>query len=334
MMFKFLLRISRFFRTVSPALALLVLAPSCRRIPLHDALSGVYLKLDIRLQAITPEDFDPEQYPLFREKLAGKMPRQVRACFYDFLTHELVAEDYLPAGGGFVDVPAGTYDLLVYSLGTETTRVTDAGSRAGAYAFSGGSGSQIKTRAGEGTGAEYPVIFEPDHLFAGRIPDAVIPVRSGTESPVVLETEMTTLLETYTFEIRQVEGVDRIRQADVYITGQAAGKYLWDRRFPGKACAIGFSCGTDAENGRLFSVFNTFGKLPGTRNDVFLHVLASTHDGLRFQWTFNVTDQFDNLDNTRHEIIIEEPLRVPEQDAGGIVPTVGDWNAEIVEIPL
>ena len=333
-----LLQIFRLVRGVLPALALLVLAPACKRIPLYDPRSDVYLKLDIRLATDVrlSADIDYDSYPELQEKVLGRRPESVRVCFYDTGTHELVAEDLLPAEGGFIDVPAGTYDLMVYSLGSEATRVSDTGTRAGAYAFTGGAGSKVRTRAGdgEGPGTEYPVIYEPDHLFAGCIPGVVIPVHADIDRTVGLECEMTTLLETYTFEVRFVEGAERIREADVYITGQTPGKYLWDRRFPNKACALRFRSQVDAGKGHLFSVCNTFGKLPGVRNDVYLNVLATSQDGGRYQWTFDVTDQFDNPDNTGHEIIVEERIVVPESGAGGFLPTVGDWNAEIIEVPI
>ena len=331
-------QIVRLVRGVLPALALLVLAPCCKRIPLYDPRSDVYLKLDIRLasEAGLSADIDFDANPDLLEKIRGRLPGSVRVCFYDCVTHELAAEDYLPAEGGFVNVPAGSYDLMVYSLGSESTRVSETGSRAGAYAYTGGSGSKVRTRAGDGgeAGTEYPVIYEPDHLFAGCIPGVVIPVHADIDRTIVLECEMTTILETYTFEVKFVEGAGRIREADVYITGQAPGKYLWDRRFPAKACAICFRSRIDAEKGHLFSVFNTFGKLPGLRSDVYLNVLATSQDGARYQWTFDVTDQFDNPDNTGHEIIIEEQIFIPEGGTGGFMPTVGDWNTEIFEVPL
>ena len=309
---------SRLARGVLPALALLGLAAACKRIPLYEPRSGVYLKLEIQL-----EDGD-------------RLPEKVRVCFYDPLTHVLSAEDYLPAEGGFVDVPAGTYDLMVYSLGCETTRVTDSESRGAAYAYTGSPGSKVRTRAGDGgeAGAEYPVIYEPDHLYVGCLPGVVVPVRAELDRTVVLVCGMSTLLETYTFEARFVEGAERIREADVYITGQAPGKYLWDRRFPNKACALLFRSRVDTEKGKLHYVFRTFGKLHGIRSDVYLNVLATSLDGGRYQWTFDVTDQFDNPDNTLHEIIVEEPIVVPESGSGGFLPTVGDWNTEIIEVPL
>lgn len=315
-------QILRLFRGVLPALALLVLAPCCRRIPLYDPCSGIFLQLDIRLADETglSADIDYDADPDLLEKVRGRMPERVRVCFYDAVTHALAAEDFLPAEGGFIDIPAGTYDLLVYSLGCESTRISDGGGRTGVYAFTGGN--------------ENAVIQEPDHLFAGRIPGVTVPVRAEMDRTVVINCELTTILETYTLEVKHVEGAGRIREAEVYVSGQAPGKYLWDRRFQNKPCAVAFRCRIDAGKGHLFSVFNTFGKLPGVRSDVYLQVLATSEDGGRYQWTFDVTDQFDNPDNIGHEIIIDEPVTVPESGTGGLLPTVGNWNTEVTELPL
>ena len=47
-----------------------------------------------------------------------------------------------------------------------------------------------------------------------------------------------------------------------------------------------------------------------------------------------MTEQFDNPDNEEHDIFISEPIVVPEKEQGGFTPTVGDWNAEIIHVPL
>ena len=73
---------------------------------------------------------------------------------------------------------------------------------------------------------------------------------------VVVEIEMTTLIDTYTLEVRYIEGAGRIQKADVYITGQAPLKYMWDRRFSNKPSAIYFESVVDPKKGNLFTAFN------------------------------------------------------------------------------
>ena len=119
------------------SILLLVLAAGCQRIPMHERGAGIYLRVSID-QSLDPAmsallDFDAR--PSLRERIVGKKPELVRVCFYDVVSHELVAEDFLPADGGFVNVAAGVYDVIVYSLGTEATQVSGTEVRAGGYAF-------------------------------------------------------------------------------------------------------------------------------------------------------------------------------------------------------
>ena len=309
---------------------------ACKRIPLYDPQSDVYLKVnyvspDVKLN----DDIDIENDPYLHEKVYGIRPDNVRVCFYDPLTHRMVAEDYLPAEGGFVDIPAGTYDLIVYGLGTEATIVKDTETRAMAYAYTSLTGTRVRVLGNETRATEeFNIIFEPDHLFAASKEGVVIPVHADIDKPVVIEVDATTLLESYSFEVLNIEGAGRIQKADIYITGQAPGKYLWDRRFPATPGAIWFQADINVEKGHIYTVFNTFGKLPRERNDVFLNVLVTDTQGSRYQWVYDVTNQFDNPDNTNHEIIIDDPIIIPEGGGGGFNHEVHAWEEEVIYIPL
>ena len=318
---------------------------SCRRIPLYDPEADVYLKLLIKLNTDVQlnEDLDIDSSPTLQEKVYGKMPERVRACFYDIASHKMVQETFLPAEGGFVNIPAGTYDLIVYSLGTRVTNVKDEESRAGGYAYTNTTNTRVRFASRAGTGEEegegetiieQTVIYEPDHIFVGRREGIVVPVRSEIDKTVVIECEMESLVESYSFEVRNVIGIDRIDKAEVYITGQAPLRYLWDARRPNRPAAIYFMASLNEKKGHIYTVFNTFGKYPGISNYVFLNVRVSDTGGNLYQWSFDVTDQFDNPDNVHHEIIIDEAIEIPEDgsNVGGLNPTVQDW--EIIHIPI
>ena len=331
-------------RSLFLLLTLLCIFPvvSCKRIALYDPDSGVYLKLDLKLNTDVKlnDDIDLEGDAALREKVYGKMPEQVRACFYDAQTHALVAEEFLPPTGGFVDVPAGTYDIIVYSLGTEVTQVEGTASRAGAYGFTSIIGDmKITSKSEDEPDAEpvishQPVIWEPDHIFVGTKENVAIPVRSTLDKTMVIEMQMTTLLETYSLEVKNIQGVERIKKLDVYITGQAPSKFMWDRRFPTKISAIYFPSGVNVEKGNLYTVFNTFGKFPGANNDVYLNVLVTGTNGAQYSYIYNVTDQFDDPDNIKHALIIDHDIIIPEDDPGGFRPEVQDWSKVIIHVPL
>lgn len=309
---------------------------SCHHIPLMDPHSGVYIKFNIQVQ---PDviDCNPVDYP-FPDIVRGKMPTSLRVCFYDIETHDLVMEEYVGSEGGFINVAAGVYDIIVYNLGTEVTRVTGTASRAGAYSYTSSSGSVLNMSKsdsdGQVTQINYPVIYEPDHLYVGTKENVEIPVVSDDNRIVVIEVDMTPLLESYTFEILNIVGADRIQSATCYVTGQAPQRYLWDRRHPGNVCAILFGAPVDISQGVIRTAFNTFGRYPYSTSGVYLNFLVNDKGGHRYQWIFDISDQFDDPDNERHEIKIINTIVIPEEERGGFSPSVGDWNAEIVYVPL
>lgn len=324
--------------TLTLALCLLLLG-ACKRIPLYDPYAGVYLKLNIQLNTNINlnADIDIEGDKELHDKVYGKIPELVRACFYDVETHKLTNEFILPAEGGFIDIDAGVYDLIVYSLGTESTRIADTDVRATGYAYTSQATKNLRITKSNGDGStssqEQQVIYEPDHLFVGNKADVVVPVHSIQDKTVVIEADLTSLVESWSFEVLYVEGAGNIREADVYITGQAPSKYLWDRRFPNQPATIWFQAEANVSKGHIYTVFNTFGKFPHAQNDVYLNVIVTDAAGSRYRWIFDVTDQFDNPDNDHNEIIINEPIVVPEDGSGeGLAHKVTDWDETLIEI--
>ena len=323
-------------------LLLLILAlVACHRIPMYEASSGVFLRLDLQteLDAEFSENIDFAAHPELLAKLTGKAPEMVRACFYDAVSHELVAEDYLPPEGGFIHIPTGVYDVLVYSLGTEATQVDGTRTRAGAYAFTSATGARVKVQtkadSGEGAVAEQAVIWEPDPLYAGRIAGAVIPVYpEGEEESVVLESVLKRSVESWSLEIREVEGAERIAGAEAYVIGQAAGRYLWDGRSTNHPASLVCPLVVNAAKGQLWTVFNTFGKFPEAESDVVVDLLVTTTGGARCSYIFDVTDQWVNPDNTAHRIVIDVLVEIPDDNysGGGFDPLVEEWDGEEIDI--
>lgn len=318
---------------------LMALVPACRRIPMYEAGAGIYLRVSVdrSLDPAMAELLDLDARPELKDKVLGKMPELVRACFYDAVSHELVKEDFLSVEGGFVDVPAGVYDVVVYSLGTEATQVSGTETRAGAYAFTSATGTRVKmqgVKAGEGEGDEQPVVFEPDHLFVGRIAGALVPVHPSDAETVVLSAGLSRLSESWILEVVDVKGAEHIRKAEVYLTGQTPGRFLWDGRTSNHPCALGFDAETDATKGRIFAVFNTFGRYPQAGTDVVLNLLVTTANGSRLRYVFDVTSQWLNPDNSEQCIVIRETVEIPgdEYQGGGLDPVVNDWDGEAIPV--
>ena len=328
------MRSSRF---IAAFLLMMLASVSCNHIDLHDPVSSVYLKLNLKLNTdIVPgEDTGADQNPDMQEKIYGKIPETVRVCFYSTDTQKLVAEEFLPPEGGFIDIPSGTYDIIVYSLGTEVTSIGGTEGRGSAYAYTSEMGATVRITTGteESKAVEdYKVVHEPDHIFAGTKENVNIPVHSENEM-IVIDMDLSTLLETYSFEVKYIADAGKIQKADIYITGQSPSKYFWGNRLGNKACAIYFESVIDEKKGNLYTIFNTFGKFPNMHSDVYINVLVTDMKGSRYQWIYDVTDQFDNPDNVTHEIIIEDPIVIPE-GGDGFTHDVNQWDGEVIYVPL
>lgn len=317
-------------------------AVACKRVPLYDAESGIYLRLNLHIKAdiVLPDDGARTFPASFGEKLTGKIPERMQVNFYDIETHSLVTTAFVGPEGGFIDVAPGVYDILVYNIGTDNTRLERVNSRGSIYAYTEQEGYRMvpESKAGEKEVPQQlcPVIREPDHLYVARKDAVVIPEHSTVDETIEIYAEASTLLETYIFRAINLAHIERVASAHAYITGQARAKCLWDGRYIMDQAVISVDCYPDKASGEIVTVFNTFGKFPNAVNEVFLTIVVSNAEGDKREYVFDVTDQFDNPDNTRHEIIVTEEIDVPEPGSGqgGFVTDIIDWDEEQKDVNI
>ena len=317
---------------------------SCHHIQLLEPATGVYLKMDITIGAKTElagGDSFPDQ-ALWNSIVVGKTPDVYRLSMYDRETGKLAYEDFIPTEGAFIEAPTGYYDIILTSMGAEAVRVDGLATKGAARAYTLETGTAVKvTKVTKGdeeadVNIQYPIHFMPDHVYVGVAENVYIPVRSNVTKAIAIELELKTIDDTYTFEATNIEGAERIASMTCYITGQVTAKYLWDGRYPNDLCAIPVPVVIDnsGETPAVRGVFNTLGKHPNALANVFLNIMVENGQGELFQWIYDVTDQFHNPDNTKHEIVVTDHMVVPDAEKGGFTPSVGDWAAEIIYVPL
>ena len=320
------------------ALFVLALMPTaCRKWCGTDCDGNVYIKLTLQL---APEvkpgaDVDLSAHPDFRTKVEAQLPELIRACFYDMENHQMVSEAFLSPNGGYIDIAPGVYDVLFYNMDTEATLVEDSESRGGTYAHTSrtGAGIMMDEGVGDGNWENQPIVYEPDHLFVGIIAGATIGQEGGTQ---MLECDLTRLTETWSVEFTDVEDADRIADAVIYLSGQTEGRYLWDRRVRNKSCALRLDCVVDAPKGQIYTILNTFGMSTASGADVMVNLMLTLKDGTRARYIFDVTDQWQNPDNTDHRIVISVPVELPAAGSSdsGMDPVVTDWEGEEFDIEI
>ena len=298
---------------------------SCKRIELQTATSSVYLEIQTdRTAPINVHgSIDILNDPALYEKAFGPSIDVYRVCLFDRLTHRMVVEEFVPKDGGFLNVPTGTYDMIMYNSGSEVTYVQQGVSRSTAYA----------TTANVSRNTEN-LMAEPEHIFVACIDGLEVQRYAESDGLHVINITTSKILDTYTLEMNRIENMERIMNAEVRITGQLTKKYLWTRTSPDESASLSVKPVIDRENGRIYAVFNTFGRNTYHTGKVNAVLIVTDNKERMHQWKIDVTDQMYGPDST-NEIIIEDRITIPDtDDGGGFTPEVNEWDEDVTYVPI
>ena len=298
----------------------------CDFIPLYELEGNVLIDIDYQLeqQVFVREGFDPSNISAFNEKVHGKMPEYVQVQFYESGTHTLVTDEFLEAPGGMMNVPVGSYDILIYSLHTKVTEV-QGNTLSGMNAF---------TSRTYKIGGYQSVIAEPDHLYLARVENVNVgQVKDDIHTITYVDAHAASILETWTIEMLDVDGLEYIAECELFLTCQEGRSFLWGNRLGNQPGALKINPYPDFQSGRLYSVFNTFGRYENYIDKVSAVLRVKNTAGNEYFFEFNVTDQFDDPDNVGHNIVISDLITIPSDggSGGGFTPVVDPWwDPEIV----
>lgn len=342
----------RAFKHIAIIMAALISLSSCKRIPLYEASTRVYLQIDHNLgidhniELSQETSFDSE----YLKKIEGKMPEYVEVLFYDTHTHLLIKSQILNADGGQIHLPVGEYDMVIYSFGTESTQTANTHHRFEAEAFTsditkqmasklfwikeGSDSTKTETRGYE----DDPIIHEPDHLYVAHVEKIEIPSFEQQQEDIELYATSKSIIEVYSLEVVGVEGTENIEKVEAFITGQIESNYFGAPKPSNNAATLYTDMRVDTENKRLYSLFGTFGKQPGEENKIYLDITVTDSGGGQYRYIFDVTEQFDDPANDNNKLIIDatEIIDIPDAAHGGsgLSPSVDPWEDVEVDIPL
>ena len=201
------------------ALALTVLfsAPSCKRRPLSDADYNVNVVFNIDQDILNgPEMTEPEM---------------MRVAFFDHNNGNLVAQAYLPPQGGQVSVlPGRSYDVLAYNFGTQVTFIQNENNfgriSATTNQIADSFKSKLKSRGTRSPGdeTEETIVYDPDHLFVGRLMNVDMPARSVESPEVTLTIDCQTVVQSWILCVNKIEGCP--------VCGFHLGRHHWPVAIP------------------------------------------------------------------------------------------------------
>ena len=302
---------------------MLMASASCQRRPLTTADYMVILNIEIEKEIVNYE--------------VTKDPSLMRCIFYDSESGAFVTQAFLPPTGGQVSlIPSRTYDVLVYNFDTESTWLEDENWFHKIYASTSliPDSFRTKLRSRATKGDEEDIVYDPDHLFVGRLHDVFIPARSVDAPPVVLDVRCETVVESWILEVRTITGKENIGTTAAVITGLAESNKIGPNKRSEEFVSVYFDNQVIDDNGLLTARFNTFGWNKDITEPQILSLVFTDIAGKGHVFNIDVSHQFPG--NKEQIIRVETEIDIPEpmtSGDGGFVPKVEDWgviNTDII----
>lgn len=321
--------------TAALVLTMAMLAASCQRRPFAEHTTEVNLVLNVKTDIVINDEVP--------------MPETMRIGLYETDGGSVQYTDYISSTGGLIHPKPGTYDLVVYNIGTESTQIRNEKSHDDIEAFTSEVSSFLKSQLGkflekraqaqakaEPEAKEEKIVYEPDHLFVGHLRQTEIPalLEDGEDIEIHLNVDAHSVVETWNVEIPNVDGVEYVQKAVAIISGQAGSHFIGREEDSSESVSIYFEMSVDKETGVLFGKFNTFGKHPEAQSVLSLDINLTDTGGKEHHYHFDVDSDF--MDNPALEIVVEDEVKVeqPTGGGGGFVPTVNDWDEVRTEINI
>lgn len=309
---------------------------ACKRMPLYDLEKIVELELELDLKLDIQIDLDVKVD--IEVDTVIEIPEHMKVGFYSDADNTLSYTEFVGPTGGIINTPPGTYVMLVYSFGTEYIQIRGEGNINTVEAFTSDitatKGATLRgfTRAGEDNDEpQGPVIYAPDHLLVTR-QTVVIPEAATESQTITVHSTVSDIVETYAFQVPDIEGAEYLESVEAFVTNQARSTFFGRGEVSQEPATIWFPVGIDREKGILFTVFNTFGKLPG-ESHCYLHLLLRDTNGDELRITTDITNEFNKTD---HNIIVNEHINVPKPESrtGGIEPSVDPWKEDSTNVNI
>lgn len=296
--------------TILTAAAAMLSLTSCVREKLYDSMSDYRIEMDLVYDML----YDKPERP----------PQLFKANFYDVNTNALVTSCIINGTSGYLyNIEPGTYNLLVYDYSTNNTKVERESAFTTIYALT----STLSYR-------DVPVADAPSHLFVYRKESVEIPHISELQPTFVLKTTPRSIMDSWVLVVDGITGLENADGIEVYITGQAGRNYFGRQELSDKNTAIFFKAHPDEDMTRIYTPFNTFGKLADFESELTLNLFIQGSGGATYICRADVTEQFDDPTNVNHVIHASFNVHIEPREDSGFDPSVELWEPEkeIIEI--
>lgn len=332
------------------AIALLLVLASCEHRPLSDPNNTHYLRvyLDEQIKNVTCDFYDATL-----ERPVYTRPTVLRLAIFDPSSDKIVAERFLQNQGddarghyfdGHISLPAGKYNMLVYSFGSAISLVRNEYSFFDMEAYTNPVGGVYLQYLPSSRNEIDPskIVNAPEHLFHASAQPLVVKNSMGLDTLYTADGDHFTahsMVKSYYLQVK-VKGFEWIRTAVSMMGGMAGSALMHGRDMIAEANPVHVFFAmryTKKERARdssstsatLYTTFNTFGKLPDVQSVYTLNVELVRSDGTSQVEQIDITPMFDTpMVRDKQWILIDKEIVVerPEGASGGMSPGVESWN--------
>ena len=325
----------------------LLLTCSCEFRPLEEMKYQTDIQVDVDINAVLNVTCDIYNELIPPPSIESEV---FRVLFFDTKEDKLVGDSFIydsfvdPVTGnkgirGNVSIMPGDYRILIYTFGTESTLIENYDSWEKSLAYTSAlSESDIRALSLKASGDER-IHYQPDHLLVASNELESIPYHSGVYT---ISAAARSVVESYYLQVK-VQGLEYVSSAKAVLSSMAPSVNMSTKTpnyEPPVSIYIDLLKSKDGEDDVVCNVFNTFGRIPGSENELSVTFDIKTVDGRNITKEFEISDLFESdLCKEHHWLLIDEVIDVPKPPdtpggGGGFEPTVDDWEREEHEIEI
>lgn len=327
--------------------AFVLLASACERRELVDMNHLTKIAVKVNIDAVANVTCD-----VYNEKVQTPKiePSAMHVLFYEAESEKVAAESFISEVGvdtdgkrvlhGNISIMPGNYKMLIYDFGTESTIVEHYYTWKECRAFTNEIPPALKgtllSKADPKAIEEAYIVYEPDHLVVATSENEYIPYHEGMHT---IQADAMSVVESYYLQIK-VKGLEYVSSAQAILSGMVnANKISSNTRVIEPQATIWFDLEKSDDKGVpvICTVFNTFGRIEDSQNDLEVTFDIKTHDGRTVQEKFDISELFHTEECIKHHwLLLEETIEIspPISSGGGFNPEVGDWDEEHHDIYL
>lgn len=294
---------NKYIILLSSLIVLLVSIFSCQRRDIEDLpTSSVFIKIDWKDNKAKTDFFYVLVYP-----------RDSRLE---------VTKTFIESDGGYIQVPRGKFDIIIFSYDYEHIIVRQSNKFMGAYATTSVSDPDRAYKSTDYVDLKSLLILNStdETFYTGVFENLEI---NDIGKDYKIEIAPKNVIKNYEIKIK-VTNPDNIAKLYAIVSGFSGSYLMGSQTLANDLVAIHASM--TLEDDFLVMPLNTFGKVRGSENIMTIKLILLS--GEERYYNFNTTNAINNLPNGGI-IIMDSIVDIPViSGSGGIGGTVGDWGDE------